>query len=1226
MMIHFNIAEVNGVAIDETNQVSFILDSLSKSFIPFQTNASLNKIEFNLTTFLNELQRFQNLTMGKGKEVEANDATTKRNFSRGSSSKFKAGPSKPNRKIEKKGNGKTPKQNKGKKTIEKGKCYHYSENGHWLRNYPKYLAQKKAENEAQENSSWKRLSKGKITLKVGIGEMISAKAVGDLKLFFNDRYIMLKNVLIRRLVKNGLLSQLEDNSLPPCDSYLEGKMTKRSFTGKAQIVIPDNGIKDPLTYKQAMNDVDCDQWVKAMDLEMESMYSNSVWTLVDQSNDVKPIGCKWIYKRIRDQASKVQTFKARLVAKGYLTDIKKWLATQFQMKDLENAQYVLGIEIVRNRKNKTLAMSQTSYIDKMLSRYKMQNSKKSLLPYRYGIHLSKEQCPKTPQEVKDMSNIPYASAVGSLMYAMLCTRPDICYSVGIVSRYQSNPGSDHWTAVKNILKYLRRTKDYMLVYGSKDLILTRYTDSDFQSDKDVRKSTSESVFTLNGEAVVWKRIKQSCIADSTMEAEYVASCEAAKEAVWLKKFLTDLEIVPNIHLPITLYCDNSGAVANSQEPRSHKRRKHIERKYHLIREIIHRGDVTITKISSEQNITDPFTKALTAKVFESHLHCLEKKFWNEEEVENYKISSLFTFYILRLACFSGVIFPVFRRTTSCRDLLLPPLASQVLLWECLIVGITSGGSVGVRNSFASNPKILRLFVGRRSSSAFRRFSFSNLRINFERFLLFQFGCGVDKVNDHAIPRMLRWVCQQSPKSQTISQVFDSPMSKNGGSKRVREVVNDEDDFKKRQLNSIKSDIDELKSMMSTILKHIGLQRKVSEGLVDHTLESKEMDNAKTEDVDTGGTPNWLRMPKEDEHIELKKKGDEDVLEKNVDIGLEEPIDVIDNEVQIEDSGKKLRTHFDEDVIEIEPFLTQRPHVRPTRRKRASVYLSTPFTTLPKRSVTSTTSTSQSEPIVYHPMHKILDVHLDRLRAWITDKCTDDEVRETFHGKKSKVFFRDLFMYRRWLADEHLDALFLFIRLKIKAAGIPSSQNFTTADTIFMLRSGPYTKNVLKRIARLTGRKSIYRLVDYVVGSKEDFQDPWASVDYVYSPFNVHGWVLLCLDLVSCQVKVWDSLPSLTTAEDMTNILLPIRELVPKLLDSTGFFDRRGRSSTYKELWPVVIVDSIPLQRNNSDCGVFTIKYFEYIAAGVGLDTLCQENMSYFRKQLAFQLWINTPMY
>ena len=170
----------------------------------------------------------------------------------------------------------------------------------------------------------------------------------------------------------------------------------------------------------------------------------------------------------------------------------------------------------------------------------------------------------------------------------------------------------------------------MLVYGAKDLILTGYTDSDFQTDKDSRKSTSGSVFTLNGGAVVWhginasawRSIKQGCIADSTMEAEYVAACEAAKEAVWLRKFLHDLEVVPNMNLPITLYCDNSGAVANSKEPRSHKRGKHIERKYHLIREIVQRGDVIVTKIASEHNIADQFTKTLTTKAFEGHLKSL----------------------------------------------------------------------------------------------------------------------------------------------------------------------------------------------------------------------------------------------------------------------------------------------------------------------------------------------------------------------------------------------------------------------------------------------------------------------------------------------------------------------------------------------------------------------------------------------------------------------------
>ena len=211
----------------------------------------------------------------------------------------------------------------------------------------------------------------------------------------------------------------------------------------------------------------------------------------------------------------------------------------------------------------------------------MQDSKKGLLPTRHGIILSKEQCPETPQEEKDMRWIPYA-AVGSLMYAMLCTRPDIYYTVGIVSRYQSNLGMGHWIVVKHILKYLRRTRDYMLVYSSGDLKPIGYTDSDFQSDKDSGKSTSGSIFTLGGGAVVWRSIKQSSIADSTMEAEYIAACEAAKESVWLKKLYTDMEVVPNMEKPLVLYRDNSGAVANSKEPKSHKRRKHIERKYNLI--------------------------------------------------------------------------------------------------------------------------------------------------------------------------------------------------------------------------------------------------------------------------------------------------------------------------------------------------------------------------------------------------------------------------------------------------------------------------------------------------------------------------------------------------------------------------------------------------------------------------------------------------------------------
>ena len=113
----------------------------------------------------------------------------------------------------------------------------------------------------------------------------------------------------------------------------------------------------------------------------------------------------------------------------------------------------------------------------------------------------------------------------------------------------------------------------MLIYGSDELIPVGYTDSDFMLDKDSRKSTSGYVFMLGGGAISWRSIKQECTADSTSEAEYVAACEAAKEAVWLKRFLMELGVVPLVRQPLTVYCDSSGAVAQSKEPRSHKSQK-----------------------------------------------------------------------------------------------------------------------------------------------------------------------------------------------------------------------------------------------------------------------------------------------------------------------------------------------------------------------------------------------------------------------------------------------------------------------------------------------------------------------------------------------------------------------------------------------------------------------------------------------------------------------------
>ena len=246
---------------------------------------------------------------------------------------------------------------------------------------------------------------------------------------------------------------------------------------------------------------------------------------------------------------------------GVMSSVKIWLSSKFDMKDLSETSYILGIKLWRDQKNRMLGLSQVGYIDKILARFSMQNSKEGLLPFKLGVPLSGGQRPKTLEEEKMMGQIPYASVVGSLMYDMLCTGPDICYSVGMVSQYQSNPRSKHWEVVKHILKYLRRTRDYILVYHYEDLIPIGYTNSDFQSNLDFRKSTSSCVFTLGGGAISWRSVRKSCIADSTIETEYVATCEKAKGVVWLKKFLPDLGVIRMKQVPITLFCDNSGAIA-----------------------------------------------------------------------------------------------------------------------------------------------------------------------------------------------------------------------------------------------------------------------------------------------------------------------------------------------------------------------------------------------------------------------------------------------------------------------------------------------------------------------------------------------------------------------------------------------------------------------------------------------------------------------------------------
>ena len=149
------------------------------------------------------------------------------------------------------------------------------------------------------------------------------------------------------------------------------------------------------------------------------------------------------------------------------------------MKDLGEATYILGIRFYRDRSKRIIGLSQSLYLEKVLKRFNMLDSKRGLLQVRHGIHLSKTMSPKTSEEIVEMAKVPYASVIGSLTYAMLCTRPDIAYVVNVTSRFQSNPGLEHWVVVKAIFKYLRRTKNLVLTYGEGYLQLDGFIDSDF---------------------------------------------------------------------------------------------------------------------------------------------------------------------------------------------------------------------------------------------------------------------------------------------------------------------------------------------------------------------------------------------------------------------------------------------------------------------------------------------------------------------------------------------------------------------------------------------------------------------------------------------------------------------------------------------------------------------------------------------------------------------------
>ena len=288
----------------------------------------------------------------------------------------------------------------------------------------------------------------------------------------------------------------------------------------------------------------------------------------------------------------------------------KELASHFKLRDLGPTSFLLGIEIVRNPDTKQISLSQRQYIIDALERYNMSDCNPIGTPMDPGAKLSSSMSPQSPEERKAMEDIPYLNAVGTLQYLASSTRPDISYAVGVLARFNQNPGIEHWKAVKHLFRYLKGSLDFKLVYGPSDSpqLFTTYTDADHGGNPDNGRSTGGYAIIIGGGAVSWSSRLQPVVSLSTTEAEYIAAVEAGKEIIWMRNLLTEFGF--NFTSPSPLLIDNNSAVSVAKNPEHHGRMKHLDLRLHWLRDTVEAGHISPIHVPTTEQAADIFTKPL----------------------------------------------------------------------------------------------------------------------------------------------------------------------------------------------------------------------------------------------------------------------------------------------------------------------------------------------------------------------------------------------------------------------------------------------------------------------------------------------------------------------------------------------------------------------------------------------------------------------------------------
>lgn len=291
-----------------------------------------------------------------------------------------------------------------------------------------------------------------------------------------------------------------------------------------------------------------------------------------------------------------------------ITEVKATLATHFTIKDLGEVKSFLGIEIRHDTTARSIVLSQRAYVESVAQQFESDNCRPVSTPLPVGLNLADaDHASSDPAD-----RAVYQSLLGSLMYLMLATRPDIAFAVTYLSQFSSAPTATHMRALRHLLRYAISTADLSLVYSANGTVTpVGLSDADFAGNPIDRKSINGFIFMLAGAAVTWNAKKQTLVALSTTEAEYIALSHAGREAIWIRSLLREVGFAPTNATDI--HCDNLGAIALTSNSTFHARSKHFDIKLHWIRDCIRSKDLHIEFIPTDVNTADLFTKPLPTR-------------------------------------------------------------------------------------------------------------------------------------------------------------------------------------------------------------------------------------------------------------------------------------------------------------------------------------------------------------------------------------------------------------------------------------------------------------------------------------------------------------------------------------------------------------------------------------------------------------------------------------